>query len=194
MIILAASLPLTWEAMKSYPYQNQEQAFVRAVETGKDQEGTSSIGGFKVGIGPEAQMASYLQKTASKKALVLTDNAQTFGVMLLNGRPQDFFDRADKGDAKWKSVLKDPYGQVKYMLVARNSAGDLIRQAYPRIVSGNDPAFPTQFVTDRYVLVRVPAHNPGTESANPGATSTKGTPRRGISPTLPGITRTVEGG
>jgi len=30
---------------------------------------------------------------------------------------------ADKGDAKWKSVLRDPYGKVSYMLVARNSAG-----------------------------------------------------------------------
>jgi hypothetical protein len=156
MVILAVTLPLTWDSMKHYPYQNQEQAFVRAVQTGKDQEGKSSIGGFNVGIGPEAQMAAYLQKVASKQHDVLTDNAQTFGVMLLNGRPQDFVDRADKGDAKWKSVLRDPNGKVSYMLVARNSSGDLIRQSYPGIVKGTDPRFPTAFVTDRYILARVP--------------------------------------
>jgi hypothetical protein len=169
MVVLAVTLPLTWIAMQDYPFQNQEQAFVRAVKTGKDQEGTSSRGGFNVGIAPEAEMAAYLQKVASKDRDVLTDNAQTFGVMLLNGRPQDFFDRADKGDAKWKSVLRDPYGKVSYMLVARNSAGDLVRQAYPRIVKGNDPAFPTAFVTDRYVLARVPERNPGVSPPRTGS-------------------------
>jgi hypothetical protein len=194
MIILAVTLPLTWDAMKTYPFQNEEQAFARAIETGKDQEGTSSIGGFKVGIAPEAQMAAYLQRTANKKNVVLTDNAQTFGVMLLNGRPQDFFDRADKGDAKWRSALKNPYGQVQYMLVARNSAGDLIRQAYPRIVSGNDPAFPTQFVTDRYILVRVPPRNPGTSSATPGSTSASGNARRSATPSRTNTQTSTSGG
>lgn len=161
MVVLIATIPLTWVAMKGYPFQNEEQAFARAIETGKDQEGTSSRGGFKVGIAPEAQMAAYLKRVAHGKDGVLTDNAQTFGVMLLNGRPQDFFDRADKGDAKWKQVLDKPYGKVNYMLVARNSAGDLIRQAYPRTVTGNDPDFPTAFVTERYVLVKVPKTAPG---------------------------------
>src|SRR4051794_1686376 len=159
-VILIATIPLTWVAMKDYPFQNEEQAFARAIETGKDQEGTSSRGGFNVGIAPEAQMAAYLKRVAHNKDGVLTDNAQTFGVMLLDGRPQDFFDRADKGDAKWKQVLDKPNGKVDYMLVARNAAGDLVRQAYPRTVTGNDPDFPTAFVTSRYVLVKVPKTAP----------------------------------
>ena len=47
--------------MQTYPHQNLEQAFTRAIVTGEDQEGTASRGGFQVGIAPEREMANYIE-------------------------------------------------------------------------------------------------------------------------------------
>lgn len=155
LALLVIGIVLSWQAMKSYPFQNEAQAFVRAIETGKDQEGTNSRGGFQVGIAPERAMAAYVNRTVKRKNSVLTDNAQTFGVMLLSGRPQLFFDRIDKGDQRWRSVLRSPFGRVRYLLVASTARGDLIRRVYSRALNGSDPALTVVFRTERYVLLRV---------------------------------------
>ena len=82
--------------------------------------------------------------------------AQTFGVMLLSGRPQLFFDRIDKGDKVWRQTLRAPYGKVSYFLVASQAAGDLIRRAYGGgALSGSNPSLIPVFRTDRYVLLSV---------------------------------------
>ena len=118
-------------------------------------------------------MAEYIKQHIHDKNVVLTDNAQTYGVILLNGQPQVFWDRIDKGDAKWNSVLNDPWGKVKYMLVAYNPrSGDLIQRHYPQINAGTVPGITPVFRTDRYVLARVDARKPG--SAQPAQTSTGG--------------------
>src|SRR5215210_1042960 len=103
--------------MDRYPLQTMGQALVRAVQTGDSQEGLPSRGGFTVGISSEAQMAQYVKDHVDGKNAILTDNAQTFGVILLSGRPQQFLDRIDKGDAAWNDVLTRPAGKVRYMLL-----------------------------------------------------------------------------
>ena len=58
VVLSVIALPLAWWQMESYPHQNLEQAFTRAISTGEDQEGTGSRGGYQVGIAPESEMAS----------------------------------------------------------------------------------------------------------------------------------------
>lgn len=167
LALLVVNLFTAWHAMQVYPFQSLEQAFVRAISTGKSQEGQSSRGGFTVGIQPEAQMAQYLKQHVSGKNAVLADNAHTFGVILLQGRPQTIFDRIDRGDAKWNSVLRNPFGTVKYLLLSRNLAsGDLITRRYPRADAGGVPGLTPVFRTQRYVLVRVAGRNPATLPAS----------------------------
>jgi hypothetical protein len=156
LAVLAASIPLAWSAMQHYPFQNLEQAFTRAVNTGHSQEGTSSIGGFTVGIEPERQMAAYIDRIVGKeKHAILTDNAQTFGVIMLSGRPQDFDNRVNQGDGPWFEARESPYGKVKYMLMAYRAPGDLVRQRYPEAAGGGNPNLTPVFHTSRYVLLRV---------------------------------------
>lgn len=156
LALLVVNLVTSWHAMQSYPYQSLEQAFVRGVRTGQSQEGQPSRGGFRAGIAPEAQMAEYIKRNINAKNAILTDNAQTFGVILLTGHPDWFFDRVDKGDARWRRVLARPAGKVRYMLLARSAGtGDLIARRYPQADSGANPLLRPVFRTDRYVLVQV---------------------------------------
>jgi hypothetical protein len=166
--ILAVSIPLAWSAMQHYPFQNLEQAFVRAVKTGKSQEGASSIGGFTVGIEPERQMAAYIDRAVGKERhVVLADNAQTYGVIMLSGRPQDFDNRINQGDGPWFAAREHPYGKVRYILMAYRTPGDLIRQRYPEAAGGGNPNLTPVFHTSRYVLLRV-AHAPFTKQGGEG--------------------------
>lgn len=151
---LAISVPITWRAMDDYPYQSMEQAFARAVSTGDDQEGTRSRGGLEVGILSERAMAEFLGRDRGR---VLTDNAQTFGVIALTGRPSQFVDRADAGDDAWRRQAARPPANVKYFLFAKNARGDELRSMYPRAARGEDPRFLTVYDTPRYRLVAVPA-------------------------------------
>ncbi len=148
------SLPLAWSQMQSFPHQNLEQAFTRAIFTGEDQEGTTSRGGFEVGIAPEREMARYISDQDLDPNLILTDNARTFGVIALTGRPDLFFDRVDKGDTEWQKVVDAPQGKVDYMLVQRTDA-DLILQEYPGIDVGDADGFDPIVSNERYTLISV---------------------------------------
>lgn len=172
-VMLLVNLVTAWQGMRTYPFQSLEQSWTRAVFSTASQEGTSSRGGFNVGIDPEGQMAQYVKENVDGKDAILTDNAQTFGVILLSGRPDEFFDRIDKGDAEWNTVLEDPYGEVQWMLAAYNPrSGDLITERYPGLNSGRTPGVTPVFRTDRYVLARV-------ARTDPTATPAAGTPRSG---------------
>lgn len=160
LAVLVVGIVSSWSLMRTYPFQNQEQAFVRALETGADQEGSSSIGGYNVGIRPEQRMAAYIKRNVEQGETILTDNAQTFGVILLTGRPELFFDRVDRGDARWRSALADPYGRVDYVLVASDSAGDEVRRVYPTAASTGVPGFQQAFKTPRYLLLSVTETDP----------------------------------
>jgi hypothetical protein len=156
LILALVSIPLAWNAMKTYPYQNLEQAFTRAIATGKDQEGTSSRGGYAVGIKPEREMAAFIKKRITDRGAILTDNSQTFGVILLTGRPEIFFDRVDKGDTKWRRAALDPAkAKVDYFLIAQESGGDALKARYPEAADNQVQNLRVVYFNDRYTLLRV---------------------------------------
>ena len=102
--------------METYPFQSMEQAFVRSISTGESQEGQPPAAASPSASAPEAQMAQYIKQNVRGKNAILTDNAQTFGVILLSGRPQQFLDRIDRGDSAFNDILTDPDGLVEFML------------------------------------------------------------------------------
>lgn len=168
LVGVAAAIPLSWHAMRNYQYQDQEQAFTRFVETRDSQEGTSSQGGYRVGIDPELAMADYINDRLKPPAnSILTDSTVTYGVVLLGGKPGLFVDRADYSEGEWMTIRDHPFGKVQYMLVA-NSGADLVRKRYPGLDLGAQPGLVPIFHTDRYVLVQLePGVIPAASVATP---------------------------
>lgn len=161
---LLLSIPWTLNAMKTYRYQNLEAPFAAALTTGESQEGAETLNGERVGIVSEQAMAEYIRNNVSRKNSILTDNAQTYAVMLLTGRPELFFDRVDESDGPWKEAARDPAGAagdgdsgVLYMLMSTSDNGDLLTKLYPDAAAGNDAQLQVVYRTPRYVLVGVPA-------------------------------------
>ena len=150
----------SWNAMQRYPFQGQEQAFVRAIKSGADQDGSNSIGGFRVGTKPEQRMAAYVNAHVRGRSTILTDNAQTFGVILLSGRPERFFDRVDKGDGTFRQTVQRPYGRVSHVLMAKQANGDLIRRRYPTAASRVAAGLTPVFETERYLLLELAGRDP----------------------------------
>ena len=176
------SLPLAWSQMRSFPHQNLEQAFTRAIFSGDDQEGTGSRGGFQVGVAPEREMANYIEEQGIDKNEILTDNARTFGVIDISGRPDIFFDRVDKGDTEWRKALDTPQDKVEYLLVQRTDA-DLILQKYPGVDVGDVDGFEPVVSNDRYALVSVDPNGPATAD---GSTAEEGSTFQPQNETSPG--------
>ena len=165
----------SWHAMQRYPFQGQEQAFVRALKSGAAQSATNSIGGFRVGVTPEQEMASSINANVGGRSTILADNAQTFGVILLSGRPQMFFDRVDRGDGTFERVVVRPHGRVTYMLMAKQVSGDLIRRRYPTVPSRVAAGLTPVSETERYLLLKVPTRDPRRpQSAGAGSGTTGG--------------------
>lgn len=162
VVIALIALPLAWLQMGSYPHQNLEQAFTRAISSGDDQEGTTSRGGYQVGIAPEREMADFIDAQGISDNAILTDEARTFGVIDLTGKPQLFLDRVDGGDDEWDRALADPVGRVDYVLVARTGA-DRTLTAYPGADRGEADSLTPVASNDRYALLRVvdPASSSG---------------------------------
>ncbi len=156
----AIALPFAWDQMKNYPHQNLEQAFTRAALSNEDQEGTSSRGGFTVGIRQERDAANFITGLDTGEGDILTDNSRTFGVIDITGEPELFFDRVDEGDDEWEAVLDDPFGQVQYMLIERS---DLVADRYPGIEDDEVDGFEVVTSNDRYTVVRVAEENPNAE-------------------------------
>lgn len=152
----AAAIPLSWHAMRNYEHQDQEQAFTRYLETRESQEGTRSLGGYTVGIEPEAAMADYIDnRLKPPENSILTDSNVTYGVELLTGKPGLFVDRADYSEGEWLTIRDHPFKKVRYMLVANEGSGDLIRKRYPGLDLGAQPGLVPIFHTERYVLVQL---------------------------------------
>ena len=148
------ALPLAWSQMSSYPHQNLEQAFARAISSGDDQEGTTSTGGYQVGIAPEREMADFIDDQGIGDNRILTDDARTYGVIDLTGDPGLFFDRVDHGDDEWDQALASPAGRVDYLLVSRTAA-DRGLAAYPGADQGDVRSLTPVAVNDRYALLQV---------------------------------------
>ncbi len=167
---LLAAIPLGWMAMQDYTYQNQAQAFTRWVEDRDSQEGTSSVGGYTVGVDPEVAMASYINESIpQEKNSILVDENFSYGPMILSGRPQLFADRADEGEGEWEMKLENPFGQVSYMLITTSRGGDQLRKRYPDAIAGGELGINPVFRTERYVLLAVSETRPAEEGvARPG--------------------------
>jgi hypothetical protein len=168
---LAGSVALVWHGMSTFPYQNLEQAFHRAITTGRSQEGTVSRGGIGVGISSELAMAQYIDTHVHAKKSVLTDNSQTYAVILLTGHAGLFHTRIDHGDTPWLRAVKHPPASVKYMLVAQDASGDLIRQTYPHASTGQTVGLTVAYSDPRYTLLSV---SPGVDSKTQSTLSSAG--------------------
>lgn len=165
LAVLLLSYPVTWRTMQSYAYQYEESSFVRALQTGRDQEGTVAISGYPIGIEDEQRMADHV-KALPPDAVTLTDDAQSLGVMLLSGEPNRIFDRIDHGDDIWTAALENPWGRIDYLLVStdercRKPCVDLARNAYPGILNDQVPGMKVVFRTGRYALISVADRQPG---------------------------------
>lgn len=154
---LAISAPFTWNAMKTYPYQFQEQAFVRALETLEDQEGTTSIGNYRIGVANQRDMADFINANISKPNSILTDDeSQTYGVMLAGGRPDLFVDRIDRGDDAWTPIVRAPWGKVNYFLVSTFPTDpERIRTCYPGLIDDQVPGTKEVHRNPGFALYRV---------------------------------------
>lgn len=160
-VLLAASIPSTWQMMRTYRFQSMEQAFTRALASGSDQEGTRSLGiGVAVGDRPERGAARWIRDHVRELDSVLADDEQAFAVMLLTGRPDLFLDRIDQGDLYWQEALADP-AAVRYFLVPRWRT-DLIRVRYPTVLAGGVTWLRPVFRNARWEIFRVePRPRPG---------------------------------
>ena len=165
LLILVLTLPTTYRTMETYSYQYEENVFLRALETGEDQEGNIGIGGYPIGIADEEETADYIEENVSAEEVVLTDDAQSLGIMLLSGRPDLFFDRIDKGDEVWQNTLNDPWGKVDYFLVTTNErcrlpCEDFVRERWPGILRDDVPGMNVVLRTNQYVLVELDEEAP----------------------------------
>ena len=101
-------------------------------------------------------MGDYIRDHVSRHDSVLTDNAQTYAVMLFSGRPDLFLDRVDGSDEGWERAAEDPASVVDYLLLSTDPTFDLLSRRYPDAARGTDPGLREVFATDRYRLVQVP--------------------------------------
>ena len=159
--LLAVALPLTWNTMKTFPIQFEEQAFTRALFSGRSQEGTVSVVQYTVGIDHEKSAASWINTHIKGKHEILTDDAQSYDLMLLSGNPYLFLDRIDVGDARWHRVLNNPFGRVGYVVVSRIRPIDLVNERYPRLLRGGLPGFRLVYENPHWALFKV-ANTPPT--------------------------------
>ena len=79
LAVLVGSTAMTWRTMERYTYQYEENVFLRALETGEDQEGNIGIGGYPIGIDAEQDMADYIAERVPDDQVILTDDAQSLG-------------------------------------------------------------------------------------------------------------------
>lgn len=174
ILLLLASIPWTFQAMKTYRYQNLESNFAAAVSTRESQEGAETLSGAKVGTRDEQATADYITANITEPNSILTDNSQTYAVMLLTGKPDLFVDRVDKSDGPWKDIARDPGLYVDYMLISTdgNGGNDLLNQMYPDAAAGSDQRLLVIYRTDRYVLVGVPpTFDPDDSAGQPVSTN-----------------------
>jgi hypothetical protein len=153
--LLAGSVPSTWQTMQTWQQQALEQAFLRAITTGKDQEGTHSLGlGVPVGNAPEQAAARWIGDHVHGRNAVLADDAASFEVILLTGNPGLFLDRTDHGDAVWLDALDSPFGRTRFFLVSQQGH-DLIKDRYPTVLEGRVGWLQPVWKNARWTVLRV---------------------------------------
>ena len=110
-------------------------------------------------------MADFIEENVPEDEVILTDDAQSLGIMLLSGRPDLFFDRIDRGDEVWRRALNDPFGEINYFLVTtdercRAPCVDFVRERYPGVLRDKVPGMRVVFRTKQYVLIELDEEAP----------------------------------
>lgn len=182
---LAGSGVVVWNSIATYRYQDLERSFRSAVISGSSQEGARQPGGEVVGINQELAMADYIDTHVQRAKSILTDNSQTYGVILLSGDPALFRTRVDHGDASWLRQVRRPSRRVHYMLVAQNDPGDRISQTYPGASQGDVPGLTVVYSDARYTLLAVTPGDGVSSTVLRGDTTPSGIGVSGQLPTLP---------
>lgn len=120
--LLVLAIPATAWTMLTNEHVGAERVFLRALLS---LEST----GF---VDEQRTMAEFIREHVPGKNRVLTDDAKTFGIALLDGHPARYVDRIDVGDETWLELRDHPIGRIDYFLVRRDPAGpDLIAIRYP---------------------------------------------------------------
>ena len=170
LALMAGSIPLAAGIMKQGRLTYYEDAFVRAVQVRHSQEGSDPNlrRGHGLGIAPEHDMSAFIAaRTLHGRHRILTDDTQTFAVMLLTGHPEWFSDRIDHGDARFTEELARPYvyegtparghyvRAYDYFLVSTLSDQDRIALRYRGAASGAVPWLAPVHSSGLYALLAV---------------------------------------
>jgi len=153
LALLVLAIPASAATMLTSPWVGQDRQFMRSLLYGE----TSSIENQRT-------MATYVREHVRGKNVVFTDDAQTFGVQLLDGSPTRYFDRVDFGDERWTEVRdrlflrREAVDGVRYILVRRDPLlGDLIAVPYPSLGTtiGVPDFLRLEFANANYALYRI---------------------------------------
>lgn len=153
LALLMLAIPASAATMLTSPWVGQDRQFMRSLLYGE----TGSIAN-------QRSMARYVREHVQGRNVVLTDDAQTFGIQLLDGNPTRYFDRVDFGDQRWAEVRDrlfsqgEPVAGVRYVLVRRDPLlGDLIASPYPSLATtkGVPDFLRLEFANPNYALYRV---------------------------------------
>ncbi|GAA4683530.1 hypothetical protein [Nocardioides nanhaiensis] len=150
--VLLVTWPTTWHLMRTSEHQVLEAAFVRAVETGRSQEGALTPSGNRIGYGPEARTSRFLRDLDPGRRGVLVDPEVGYPVLVGTARPDWFRDHP--GTAGWRAAALDPAAAgVRYLLLTADPASDRLAALHPLAAAGLDPSLRVVHRSERYVLV-----------------------------------------
>lgn len=153
LVLLLAAIPASAATMLTSPWVGQDKHFVRSLLYGETRS-----------IAPAREMARFVRDNVEGRNVVFTDDAQTFGIELLDGNPTRYFDRVDFGDERWAEVRDailargESVAGVTHILVRRDaSLPDQIALPYPALrTTKNVPRFlRLAYVNDSYALYRI---------------------------------------
>ncbi|TIC79934.1 hypothetical protein [Nocardioides sp. GY 10127] len=163
-LALVASIPWTFQGMRTYKYQNLEKVFTQGILSGESQEGATTKGGQTITLDPALDMGQWIQENVDATGSVLTDNSATYAVMLFSGEPELFFDRIDKSDGPWLQAAKNPVkADVDYFLLTTDG-DDLLSEQYPELLSSGE--LTVVYSNAEYAVVAVPADFAGLTEAS----------------------------
>jgi hypothetical protein len=137
--VFAASIPASAWTMAQYSFTIGERPFLTAFATVSRQDGKTGVS-----VADQREMAHAVTRLAPAQGSVLTDDAATFGVILVDGHPERYLDRIDFGDERWLRIARSPWGHVRFFLIRRIQVGgpfDRVRGLYPTLDADRPPPF-----------------------------------------------------
>jgi hypothetical protein len=152
--VFALSVPASAFTMARHSFTIGERPFLTGFATLRSQDGKTGVS-----ISDQRELARVVARVARAPETVLTDDAATFGVILVDGHPERYLDRPDHGDAYWLRVARKPRGRVEFVLIRRIQVGgprDRFRELYPTLDADRPPAFLELVHANRsYALYRI---------------------------------------